>query len=107
MRNRAENSCGKQAGAIGTVEQLLLPMIAEIARSKQTLLEWVHQVGLAALAEVFDHDAEQLAGRKGKHDRARSHYRWGAVFSGLPFGGRWIKLRRPRLSRQPARVGKS
>ena len=56
----------------GTVEQLLLPMIAGLARSKQALMEWVHQVGLAALAEVFEYDAEQLAGPRGKHDRARS-----------------------------------
>jgi transposase-like protein len=79
------------------VEQLLLPMIAGLARSKQALMEWVHQVGLAALAEVFEYDAEQLAGPRGRHDRARSHYRWGTVFSELPFGGRWIRLRHPRL----------
>jgi putative transposase len=97
MRNRAERAIGKQAGTIASMGQLLLPMIVGIARSKQALLEWVHQVGLAALAEVFEYDAEQLAGPKGKHDRGRSHYRWGAVFSDLPFGGRWIRLRRPRL----------
>ncbi len=97
MRNRAERAIGKQAGTILGVGQLLLPMIAGIAQSKQALLEWVHQVGLAALAEVFEYDAEQLAGPKGKHDRGRSHYRWGAAFSELPFGGRWIRVKRPRL----------
>jgi len=60
-------------------------------------LEWVHQVGLAALAEVFEHDAEQLAGPKGRHHAGRSHYRWGSMWSELPFGGRLIRLRRPRL----------
>jgi len=97
MKNRAERTEEKQTGAIAAVGQLLLPMIAGIARSKQALLEWVHQVGLAALAEVFEHDATQLAGPRGKHHNQRSHYRWGSSWSELPFGGRWIRLRRPRL----------
>jgi transposase-like protein len=94
MRNRAERNEGKQAGPITAVGQLLLPMISGIARSKQALLEWVHQVGLAALSEVFEYDAEQLAGAKGKHRNSRSHYRWA---SELPFGGRWVRLQRPRV----------
>jgi putative transposase len=97
MRNKAESIEGKQAGAITAVAQLLLPMISGIARSKQALLEWVHQVGLAALSEVFEYDAEQLAGARGKHRSPRSHYRWGTTFSELPFGGRWVKLQRPRV----------
>jgi putative transposase len=97
VRKRAESIEAKQAGPIAAVGQLLLPMIAGIARSKQALLEWVHQVGLAALSEVFEYDAEQLAGAKGKHRSARSHYRWGTTFSELPFGGRRVKLRRPRV----------
>jgi putative transposase len=97
MRNRAESSEGKQAGPGTAVGQLLLPMIAGIARSKQALLEWVHQVGLAALSEVFQYDAEQLAGARGKHRTTRSHYRWGTTFSELPFGGRRVKLARPRV----------
>lgn len=97
MRNRAESSEEKQAGAITGVAQLLLPMISGIARSKQALLEWVHQVGLAALSEVFEYDAEQLVGARGKHRRPRSHYRWGTTFSELPFGGRWVRLQRPRV----------
>ncbi len=97
MRSRAESYEGKQAGRITAVGQLLLPMISGIARSKQALLEWVHQVGLAALSEVFEYDAEQLAGTKGKHRSPRSHYRWGTTFSELPFGGRWVRLQRPRV----------
>jgi transposase-like protein len=97
VRNKAESIEGKQAGPIWAVGQLLLPMIAGIARSKQALLEWVHQVGLAALSEVFEYDAEQLAGSRGKHRSTRSHYRWGTTFSELPFGGRWVKLARPRV----------
>jgi len=49
----------------------MLPMIEGIARSKQGLLEWVHQVGLSALSELFERDAEQIAGPRGKHSRER------------------------------------
>jgi len=62
MKNRAESRGGKQAGAITAVGQLLLPMIAGIARSKQALLEWVQQVGLAALSEVFEYGQTSLLG---------------------------------------------
>jgi transposase-like protein len=79
------------------VEQLTLPMIEGMARSKASLLEWVHQVGLSALRELFEHDAERLAGPKGKHSTARSHYRWGSAPAELPFGGRRIVVRRPRV----------
>ncbi len=90
MRNRAESTGKRRAGAIVAVGQLQLPVIVGIAQSTQALLEWVERVGLAALSEVFEDDAEQLAGPKGKHRAAGWHYRWGSIF--LPFGERWIRL---------------
>ena len=68
MRNRAKSAEAKQTstGWWLPVEQLTLPMIEGIARSKASLLEWVHQVGLSALRELFEHDAERIAGPKGK-----------------------------------------
>jgi hypothetical protein len=42
------------------VGHLLLPMISGIAYTRQALSEWVHQVGLTALSEVFEYAAEQL-----------------------------------------------
>jgi hypothetical protein len=44
----------------------LLLMIDGMALSKQALLEWLQQVGLSAFGELFERDAEQLAGLKGK-----------------------------------------
>jgi hypothetical protein len=79
------------------VEQLLLPLVAGMVRSKQALMEWVQQVGLLALGEVFEHDAERLAGPRGRHAKGRSHYRWGRSASELPFGGRRIVVDRPRV----------
>src|ERR1700676_324638 len=109
MRNRAKSGGAKQtnAGWWLPVEQLTLPMIEGIARSKESLLEWVHQVGLSALRELFEHDAERIAGPKGKHSTERSHYRWGSAPAELPFGGRRIVVRRPRVrsrSGQEARL---
>src|ERR1017187_9853803 len=99
MRNSAKSREAKQAGGglLLTAQQLLLPMIEGMARSKQALLEWVQQVGLSALGELFERDAEQLAGPKGKHSKERSHYRWGSAPAELPFGGRRIVVNRPRV----------
>ena len=94
--NRVEEAQAGQRGAM-SVQQLLLPLVAGMVRSKQALMQWVHQVGLMALGEVFEHDAEQLAGPKGKHAQGRSHYRWGHTASELPFGGRRIVVERPRV----------
>jgi len=99
MRKRAKSREAKQAGTglLLTAQQLLLPMIEGIAHSKAALLEWVHQVGLSALGELFERDAERLAGPKGKHSKERSHYRWGSAAAELPFGGRRIVVSRPRV----------
>ena len=100
MRKRAKSREAKQAGTgllLTAQQQLLLPMIEGIAHSKAALLEWVHQVGLSALGELFERDAEQLAGPKGKHSKERSHYRWGSAPAELPFGGRRIVVSRPRV----------
>jgi putative transposase len=99
MRKRAKSREAKQAGTglLLTAQQLLLPMISGIAHSKAALLEWVHRVGLSALGELFERDAEQLAGPKGKHSKERSHYRWGSAAAELPFGGRRIVVSRPRV----------
>jgi hypothetical protein len=81
MRKRAKSAEAKQTstGWWLPVEQLTRPMIEGIARSKESLLEWVHQVGLSALRELLEHDAERIAGPKGKHSTERSHYRWGSA----------------------------
>src|SRR3984893_8993446 len=96
---RAKRRETKQTGEglLVTAQQLLLPMIDGMARSKQALLEWVQQVGLSALGELVERDAEQLAGPKGKHSKERSHYRWGSAPAELPFGGRRLVVRRPRV----------
>jgi putative transposase len=98
MKRRTEKGSGKQAGTFGErLGQLLLPMVAGIATTKEDLLEWVHGFGLAALGELLGEQAEALAGPKGKHRSARTHNHWGRTVSELTFGGRRIAVERPRV----------
>ena len=101
MKRRAENRQGTQvAGVVPGVEkvrQLLLGMVAGMSAAKQDLMQWVQELGLAALQEVFEADALAIAGSKGEHRPDRTHHRWGTTGTELPFGGRRIKVRRPRV----------
>jgi putative transposase len=100
MRSRAEKRDQKQAPvltALGNIRQLLMPMVAGMAAAKRDLMEWVQEVGLEALKEVFEADATAIAGPKGKHSQDRINHRWGTTDTELPFGGRRIGLKRPRI----------
>jgi len=81
MKNRAKGRVPEQAGAglLFTTQQLLLPMIEGLVHSRRELFAWVQQVGISALNQLFELDAVELAGPKGKHSSTRSHYRWGAA----------------------------
>ena len=100
MRSRAEKRDQKQAPvltALGNLRQLLMPMVAGMAAAKRDLMEWVQEVGLEALKEVFEADATAIAGPKGQHSQERINHRWGTTDTELPFGGRRIGLKRPRV----------
>jgi hypothetical protein len=60
------------------------------------LLEWVHTLGVDALAAVVRVEAEALAGPKGQHQAERTHHHWGRTATALTFGGRRIQVTRPR-----------
>jgi hypothetical protein len=97
MKNRAKANGSAQVGAgLLFTAQLLLPMIEGPVRSRRELLAWVQQVGISALHELFELDAIELAGSKGKHSSQPSHYRWGSAQIALPFGGRQIVVPCPR-----------
>jgi len=100
MKIRARNRVQKQepaSTALGRVRQLLMPMVAGMAATKKDLMSWVQDVGLEALKEVFEADATALAGQKGKHSKDRVNHRWGSTNTELPYGGRRIGLKRPRV----------
>ena len=106
MRSRAEK--GKEAQGAGRaslerVKQFLLPMVAGMAATKRDLLNFVHELGMEALADVFESDVLALAGEKGKHRADRTHHRWGSTPAELPFGGRRIRVKRPRVRAKSGR----
>ena len=104
MRRKAEKRVSRQvAGDVSVsgmdrIRQLLMPMVAGMAATKQDLMGWVNEVGLEALQAVFEADATAIAGPKGKHRaQERTHHWWGTTRAELPFGGRRIQVRRPRV----------
>lgn len=84
-------------GVASRLGQILLPMVGGIAATKQGLTEWVYEKGLEALHRLLREDAEEVAGLKGKHRKARTHYHWGRTNGELSFGGRRVQVRRPRV----------
>src|SRR2546428_3926300 len=102
MKSKAEKRGRTQAESAGLagmekVRQLLLGMVAGMAAAKQDLMEWVQEVGLTALEEVFEADTTMIAGPKGRHLLERTHHRWGTTKTELPFGGRRIQIDRPQV----------
>jgi len=59
MKSKAEKRGRTQEAGAGPgtplekIRQLLLGMVAGMSASKHDLMEWVHEVGLAALREIF------------------------------------------------------
>ena len=101
MKRKAENRQGAQGGVVvpgvEKVRQLLLGMVAGMSAAKQDLMQWVQELGMAALQEVFEADAVAIAGSKGEHRPERTYHRWGRTGTELPFGGRRIRVERPRV----------
>jgi transposase-like protein len=98
MRTRAEIATRKQAEEIGPeLMRLLLPITTAIAATKKGLMELVHRMGLAALDELLRGDAEKVAGQKGRRDLGRTRNHWGTTPSELTFGGRRVRIARPRV----------
>jgi putative transposase len=99
MTKRAESTERTQAeiGAGPELVHLVEPMLAGMTITRQHLLAWVHAHGLAALDEVFREEAVALAGPKGRHQAPRTHHHWGTTATELTFGGRRLRVRRPRV----------
>src|SRR6266700_1942922 len=104
MRSKAEKRVSKQGAGesvpsgLDRIRQLLLPMVAGMAATKKDLMDWVKDVGLEALKALFEADATAIAGPKGRHrPQDRTHHWWGTTPTELPFGGRRIRVERPRV----------
>ena len=96
-RNQASND--PQALAL-VMRQMVLPLIVGAEATKRGLLGFVQQMGMLALRELFDGEAEMIAGPKGKHVLNRTHHHWGTTRTPLPFGGRHVVVERPRVRRK-------
>lgn len=103
MKSRTEKREQRQAPtpdqepAVGKIRQFLLPMVSGMVAAKQDLMAWAQEIGLEALQKVFEGDATAIAGPKGKHSQSRTNHPWGTTDTELPFGGRRLGLKRPRL----------
>ena len=95
---RKQASNDPQALAM-VMRQMVLPLIVGAEATKRGLLAFVQQMGMLALRELFDGEAEMIAGPKGKHVAARTHHHWGTTRTPLPFGGRRVVVERPRVRR--------
>lgn len=85
------------------VRQLVMPMVAGMQVTRTGLLAFVHAMGRAALDELFEREADRVAGPKGKHVADRRANRWGTTKTPLPFGGRDIVVERPRVRSKDGR----
>src|SRR6266581_3839280 len=92
-RTQAENGAGRE------LVHLVEPMLVGMTVTRHHLLAWVHAHGLAAPDEVFREEAVALAGPKGRHQAPRTHHHWGTTATELTFGGRRLRVRRPRVRR--------
>jgi putative transposase len=100
VRRRAEKTVQdqgvtKENGA--TWRQLLMPMLTGMLTTRKALHEWVTELGVASIITLMEADAELLVGSKGKHQKDRAFYHWGAKDTPFPYAGREMILPRPRV----------
>lgn len=81
----------------GGMRQLIMPMVAGMAATKKSLYDLVIEFGLAALQHLFYVEAEAVAGPKHKRRAGRQFNHWGSAEAQLPFAGRKVMLKRPRV----------
>jgi transposase-like protein len=76
------------------VEQRILHL-AEVIRRE--LREFVHESGFAALQMLLEEERTAVCGPRYAHHDERQAYRSGSVDGELTFGGRRVRVRRPRV----------
>lgn len=71
--------------------------LAAMFAARETLYETVVHAGMSVLAAMLEEDRTRLCGPRYEHDRGRSATRAGSTEGELPFAGRRIRVRRPRV----------
>lgn len=95
--SRSQESASLPPQPVQVLAKALLPLVAGVASARKGVLELVHTIGIEVLKQLLVADAEQLVGTKGMHQPDRSSNHWGSTPTQLPFGGRRIRLHRPRV----------
>jgi transposase-like protein len=103
MKKRARGTNGKQAKVVtisAAMQQLMLPLLLAVDATKNGLLAFVQQMGMAVLQELLANEAAMIAGPKGKHAPAREHHHWGSARTAIAFGGCNAIIERPRVRKR-------
>jgi transposase-like protein len=85
------------------MQQLVLPLLLAVDATKNGLVAFVQQMGMAVLQELLATEAATIAGPKGKHRSGRTHHHWGSARTAVAFGGRNAIIERPRVRRRGKR----
>lgn len=96
MKKSAKKAIRDQgANSRPTVEELYRDDVR--VAMQQGLYELVVQAGLQSVLQLLEQERTELCGPRYRHQRERQARRGGHVKSSLPFGGRRISVKRPRV----------
>jgi transposase-like protein len=93
MRDTARKKAGRQ-GAPTREQQLVITAMVD---ARATLREAVVSAGMSVLAAMLEEDRTALCGPRYEHDAGRNAVRAGHAMGELAFGGRRVRVRRPRV----------
>jgi transposase-like protein len=93
MKDTARNK-GRRQEAPTREQQLVITAMVD---ARATLREAVVSAGMSVLAAMLEEDRTALCGPRYEHDAGRSAVRAGHVTGELVFGGRRVRVRRPRV----------
>lgn len=93
MKKNAKKST-KTQDPTQAVGQMMMPLAVAIS---QGLRELVISTGVEVVQQLLEDDRTELCGPRYKHNPERKAGRGGHTTSSLPFGGRMVQFRRPRV----------
>lgn len=77
-----------------------------VQRASEGLLQLSMELGLSVLLQIMKQDVEEVAGKKGAHQRERKAYRHGYEQSRVVMGGEKVAITRPRVrSKEGQEIG--
>jgi transposase-like protein len=86
----------KEKASVKDAVQIVDPDIL-LKMAEEGLLGLATEIGIEAMSQIFEHEATQLAGAKGRHDKRRTAYRHGTERTKVVLGGAKVSATRPRI----------